>query len=224
MSENILAPVAVLMLLYTAKAGDILLDFVFFYPLFMSYVWMCGGLYFYFHWERHSPGPDVAPEFIDPPLVSILVPCFNESDNVRETIAGVAAQNYANIEIIAINDGSRDDTGEILNELPLLLDRQQRVNEAGAMVAGYLADGADPAPVMAALGRSLLREDRNFYTLQNVEAAFHQYSMMERTQIGAHLLIATARYLSAHSPTVRSQEQTYRIAMRLHRGEHLFEE
>jgi biofilm PGA synthesis N-glycosyltransferase PgaC len=130
MSENLLAPIAVLLLLYTAKAGDILLDFVFFYPLFMSYVWMCGGLYFYFHWERHSPGPDVAPEFADPPLVSILVPCFNESENVRETIAGVAAQNYPNIEIIAINDGSRDDTGEILNQLTLQYPNLRVVHHA----------------------------------------------------------------------------------------------
>jgi poly-beta-1,6-N-acetyl-D-glucosamine synthase len=117
MSEYFLGPAAILLLLYTAKASDILLDFVFFYPLFMSYVWMAGGLYFYFHWERHSGGPDDAPEFTDPPLVSILVPCFNESENVAETVAGVAAQNYPNFEIIAINDGSRDNTGVLLNEL-----------------------------------------------------------------------------------------------------------
>jgi biofilm PGA synthesis N-glycosyltransferase PgaC len=117
MSEYFLGPAAILLLLYGAKAGDVLLDFIFFYPLFMSYVWMAGGLYFYFHWERHSGGPDEAPEFIDPPLVSILVPCFNESENVAETVAGVAAQNYPNFEIIAINDGSSDNTGELLNGL-----------------------------------------------------------------------------------------------------------
>jgi poly-beta-1,6-N-acetyl-D-glucosamine synthase len=117
MSENFLGPVAILLLLYGAKVGDVLLDFVFFYPLFMSYVWMAGGLYFYFHWERHSGGPDQAPEFTAPPLVSILVPCFNESENVAETIAGVAAQNYPNFEIIAINDGSKDNTGALLDQL-----------------------------------------------------------------------------------------------------------
>jgi len=117
MSEYILGPLAIMALLYTAKAGDFLLDFVFFYPLFMSYVWMAGGLYFYFHWERQSGGPDEAPVFTEAPLVSILVPCFNESANVAETVAGVAAQNYPNFEIIAINDGSRDNTGALLNEL-----------------------------------------------------------------------------------------------------------
>jgi hypothetical protein len=38
------------------------------------------------------------------------------------------------------------------------------------------------------------------------------------------VLVAAARYLAAHSPTVRAQGQTYRIAQRLHRGENVFEE
>ncbi|MCH6552046.1 MAG: hypothetical protein IH804_08540, partial [Planctomycetes bacterium] len=38
------------------------------------------------------------------------------------------------------------------------------------------------------------------------------------------VLIAAARYLAAHAPTVRAQEQTYQIARRLNRGERIFEE
>ena len=38
-----------------------------------------------------------------------------------------------------------------------------------------------------------------------------------------HFLVAAIRYLAAHAPTVRSQGQTYQIAVRLHRGEALFE-
>ncbi len=35
--------------------GQFLMDFVFFYPLFMSALWISGGLYFWLHWERHWP-------------------------------------------------------------------------------------------------------------------------------------------------------------------------
>ena len=42
--------------------------------------------------------------------------------------------------------------------------------------------------------------------------------------MAAHMLVAAARYLRAHSPTVRAQGQTYEIAQRLHRAEHIFEE
>ena len=97
---------------------DGLLDFVFYYPLFMAYLWMIGGIYYYFHWERPvGRGPNEPPELAEHPMVSILIPCFNEGENVRETIAWAAAQAYPNFEIIAIDDGSSDDTGAVLEEL-----------------------------------------------------------------------------------------------------------
>ena len=105
-----------------------------------------------------------------------------------------------------------------------LLDRQQQVNQAGELTAAYLLAGGDAATLKAALGHALLREDRDFHTIQNIEAAFRQYEHAGRTEAGAHLLIGTARYLAAHSPTVRAQGQTYQIALKLHRGDRLFEE
>lgn len=102
-----------------ALAGDVLLDFVFFYPLFMAGVWMAGGLYFWWHrerqWRWNDPG--AVPELPGRPLVSILVPCFNEAEHGEQTILAALNQNYANIEVIAINDGSQDGTAQMLGEL-----------------------------------------------------------------------------------------------------------
>src|SRR3546814_3458155 len=64
--------------------GGFLLDFVFFYPLFMSALWMAGGLYFWFHWERHWPPHDAAPTLPGTPLISIVIPCFNEEKRSEE--------------------------------------------------------------------------------------------------------------------------------------------
>jgi nitrite reductase/ring-hydroxylating ferredoxin subunit len=113
---------------------------------------------------------------------------------------------------------------ELLEELPLLLDKQQQVNEAGALVASYLAAGGDDARLLAALGAALLREDRDFHTIQCVEAAFRQYRDLRGTEAGTHVLVAAARYLAAHSPTMRAQRQTLDIARRLQRGERLYED
>jgi hypothetical protein len=74
------------------------------------------------------------------------------------------------------------------------------------------------------IGGLLLREDRNFHTIQVVEAAFRQHALLRGTTAGAHVLVAAVRYLAAHSPTMRSQGQTYDIARRLSRGEILYEE
>lgn len=112
----------------------------------------------------------------------------------------------------------------VLAELPGLLDRQQQVNEAGALVARYLGARGDGDRLLAALGKALLREDRNFHTIQTVEAAFRQFADLRGSPEGAHVLVAAARYLAAHAPTVRAQGQTYQFAVRLNRGERLYEE
>jgi nitrite reductase/ring-hydroxylating ferredoxin subunit len=111
-----------------------------------------------------------------------------------------------------------------LESLTALLDRQQQVNEVGEAVARYLFSNSEPARLLAVLGRLLLREDRDFHTIQTVEAAYRQYEYLRGMQAGTHVLVAAGRYLAAHSPTVREQGQTYQIAYRLHRGERLFEE
>jgi nitrite reductase/ring-hydroxylating ferredoxin subunit len=113
---------------------------------------------------------------------------------------------------------------ELLAELPTLLDERQKVDEAGKLVVGYLYGGGETEKLLAVMGGLLLREDRNFHTTQAVEAAFRQHALLPRTTAGTHVLVAVARYLAAHSPTMRSQGQTYDIARRLSRGEILYEE
>lgn len=46
------------------------LEFVFWYPLIMSTIWIIGGIFFYYRIEKKPPLP-----LIDTPMVSILVPC-----------------------------------------------------------------------------------------------------------------------------------------------------
>jgi hypothetical protein len=111
----------------------------------------------------------------------------------------------------------------LLVELPALLDRQQQVEEAGELVASYLASDGDARQLVAALGSALVREDRNFHTIQCVEAATRQHDVLSGEE-AALPLIAAGRYLAAHATTTRSQLQTFDIAQRLHRGEKLYED
>ena len=92
-------------------------EFIYYYPLFMAYIWMFGAIIFCLRYEwKNLPLPDFQNE-IDFPPVSILIPCYNEGENARETIGILQQQNYPNFEIIAINDGSKDNTLDILHEL-----------------------------------------------------------------------------------------------------------
>ena len=127
-------------------------------------------------------------------------------------------------KIPAAIGATRLDPHELLESLAALLDRQQQVEQAGALVAEYLAHGGAGGMIIGALGRALLREDRDFHSIQSFEAAVRQYTYLGKGEAGTNVLIASARYLAAHSPTPRAQGQTFRIAERLFRGERLFEE
>jgi nitrite reductase/ring-hydroxylating ferredoxin subunit len=118
----------------------------------------------------------------------------------------------------------KPDGNGALTELPLLLDGQQRVDEAAKLVASYLERDGNPDELVATLGACLLREDRSFHTIQCVEAATRQHELLRGTDEARLPLIAAARYLAAHAPTDRAQRQTYEIARRLHRGEKLYED
>ena len=124
------------------------LRFVFFYPLFMSYLWMVGALLFYRN-ERKLPAYDQPAPLPEYPLVAVLVPCFNEGDNAEETISHALQLNYPHFEVIAINDGSSDNTAAVLDRLagqhPRLrvVHLAQNQGKAMALQAGSLVTDAE---------------------------------------------------------------------------------
>jgi hypothetical protein len=103
-------------------------------------------------------------------------------------------------------DGPVANPEALLRDLPHLLDRQQQVNEAGALAGRYLAAGGSPSKLLATLGGVLLREDRDFHTIQALEAAFQQSRTVRDLSWGRHVLIAATRYLAAHAPTMRAPD------------------
>jgi nitrite reductase/ring-hydroxylating ferredoxin subunit len=116
------------------------------------------------------------------------------------------------------------DPTALLEELPHVLDRLQQVDEAGNLVAMYLASDGEPQQLVATICSALARENRNFHTIQCVEAAVRQHDLLAGSRDDALPLIAAVRYLAAHATTTRSQHQTFDIARRLHRGEKLYED
>jgi cellulose synthase/poly-beta-1,6-N-acetylglucosamine synthase-like glycosyltransferase len=50
------------------------------------------------------------------PAVSVLAPAYNESATIRDSVRAMLKLHYPNHEVIVINDGSKDDTLEILIE------------------------------------------------------------------------------------------------------------
>ncbi len=104
---------------------EILSAYSYYYPLFMAYVWMVGAVFYYFRYERppknhrdlpHS-GLETAPVRYEHPLVTVVVPCHNEGRDIEDTVEYLLASTYPNFDILLVNDGSSDETRQILDGL-----------------------------------------------------------------------------------------------------------
>ncbi len=50
------------------------------------------------------------------PLISVMMPTYNNAKYIKQALESIYAQNYSNIEIIVVDDGSTDNTKEILQQ------------------------------------------------------------------------------------------------------------
>lgn len=97
-----------------------------------------------------SPWGDFEPElpFGDRPdarnarLVSVIIPVFNGAGTIEETLRSVFRQSYRQLEIIVVDDGSRDDTAMRVMRLMREEPRLSLMSQANAGVAHARNAGA----------------------------------------------------------------------------------
>lgn len=72
-------------------------------------------------------------------LVSVIIPVYNADDNLYTAIDSILGQTYKNIEVIVVNDGSRDDgyTQSIIDEYGTRIKAYQKVNGGVADALNY---------------------------------------------------------------------------------------
>ena len=61
---------------------------------------------------------DPMPPATAPDLITVIVPCFNAEAGVERAVRSILGQTWRNIEVIAIDDASRDATATILDRWP----------------------------------------------------------------------------------------------------------
>ena len=121
-------------------------QFIYLFPLLMSFVWMVGALIFFFRHERKNTAPSELGTY---PCFTVLIPCHNESINIADTIKHALNLDYPDFEIIAIDDGSTDDTAAILklmcgqNKRLRVIYLQENQGKAAGLSIGALAAKGD---------------------------------------------------------------------------------
>jgi len=140
-----------------------------------------------------------------------------------DTAMSIYLDRFLNMPVQRIPEPSNG-KGDLSSELLGFMDVQQQVEDAAQTIADYEASASDSDEVLITLGHAMLREDSGFHMFQIVEAGFKQYLDRKGTVAGRNVLIGMTRFLAAHYPTTRAVDQTFNIAMRLHRGDELFRE
>lgn len=68
-------------------------------------------------WRRHKELTGIQPPVENEGRrVSVLIPAYNEENVIVDTVKGILGGDYRNIEVIVIDDGSKDRTLAVLNE------------------------------------------------------------------------------------------------------------
>jgi peptidoglycan-N-acetylglucosamine deacetylase len=69
-------------------------------------------------WQRiREPYRD--PPLLDPadgPVISVLIPCFNEEKVIVQSVTRILASNWTNLEVIVLDDGSKDATASVVRK------------------------------------------------------------------------------------------------------------
>ena len=51
------------------------------------------------------------------PLVSVCIPAYNNAEYIKDTIDSILNQTYQNIELVIVDDNSKDNTYELIQEI-----------------------------------------------------------------------------------------------------------
>ena len=75
----------------------------------------------------------------DLPLVSVVVPAYNHANYLQQAIESVLRQDYPNIELIALDDGSTDNTRDVLQKYTgrFYWETQKNMGQANTLNKGW---------------------------------------------------------------------------------------
>ena len=79
------------------------------------------------------------------PAVSVVMPVYNAARHLREAVQSVLRQTFRDFELVAVDDGSTDESPAVLREYAARDPRVRVVSRPNTGIVGALNDGLDAA-------------------------------------------------------------------------------
>ena len=78
-------------------------------------------------------------------MVSVIIPVYNAEKYIRKCVSSVLRQSYSDLEVILVNDGSKDSSSEILHEISEEDQRVVAIDQENTGASGARNSGLDAA-------------------------------------------------------------------------------
>lgn len=122
----------------------------------------------------------------DQPLVSIVIPAFNAAEYLREAIDSVLGQDYSNVELIVLDDGSTDNSIEILKSYPegfFRWESHSNIGQSATLNKGWSMARGDVLSYLSAddalLPEAVTRSVESLSSHENVVMTYCDYMLMD---------------------------------------------
>lgn len=135
-------------------------------------------------------------------LISVVIPAFNASSTIDETLRSVRSQSHELLEIIVVDDGSTDDTlvivqGHVEEDSRVRVIKQENAGVAAARNAGWRAARADLIAFIDA---------DDLWAVTKIES---QLQVMKDTQQKIGLVYSWYCWIDAESRVLAKCDQTF---------------
>lgn len=136
--------------------------------------------------------------------ISVVIPCYNHARFVAEAIDSVAAQSCAEVELVVVDDGSRDESPRII---------ERALERASSLARGVLIEQKNEG-THGALARGIANTTGDVVTILNSDDRFDPDRfariMAEAPERGDFLAFSMVRLIDAAGTTMTPESETAR--------------